>query len=117
MRDEKRYFLKILQIEMEDLKEDLDYLIKKSFEDRMHAKITERVHLENVTLFQNEQLGIKEFKELIDETNPEGFETLGAMIGHLRDKFGECAELNDFARAVSICIERKIEKVTRYVTQ
>lgn len=117
MRKIKKYYLKILQIELEDLKDDIQLMIENCGKDHNSGKITERVHRENVTLFNNELLGIDEFSNIISHTDPELFEDLDALISHLRKVFNEKRRINEIANAINICIERKLEKVAEYVTQ
>ena len=117
MRLKKRHYLQILKIELEDLKEDLDLLINESTERYKQEQITDHVFLANLTLFKNELLGVNEFFLIVDQTDPEACSTLDELIEGLRRKFQEKVEKHGIANAVNICIERKLMKVARYVTQ
>ena len=65
MRNPIKYFPQFLRIEMDDLQDDLEYLIKTAKSDYEAGKITERVFLENQTLFKNELMGVMDFNNFL----------------------------------------------------
>ena len=113
----KKHYLQILRIELEDLREDLELLIDECNKRYEKEAITEHVFLANLALFKNELLGVDEFYRIMDETDPETFDTLESMVEYLRTCFREKIKQYGIAEAVNICIERKLEKVAKYVTQ
>jgi hypothetical protein len=117
MKRRKKHYLEIMRIELDDLKEDIELMIKKCQQDHKNWKITERVFLENVTLFKNEILGIDKFSSILDQTDPDEFENLDDMISHIKDVFRKTRRVNEIAEAINVCIERKLTKVAKYVTQ
>ena len=117
MRQQRKHYLQILRIELEDLKEDLELLIEECKQSRESERITDHVFLANLTLFKNELLGVDEFFKILDETDHSQFDNLDTLTDHLRKCFREKIETYGLAEAVNICIERKLDKVARYVTQ
>jgi len=111
----KENYLKILAIEIEDLREDIDALIERCAREREAGRLSQYVCLQNLALFKNEILGLNAFGRIVRETDPAGFETLDAMIDHLRDRFRKLARDAGFADAVAVYIDRKLAKVAKYV--
>lgn len=117
MRFAKKHYLEILQIELKDLQEDIELLIERTNRDKESGRITERVAMENTALYENEILGVKEFSQMAEKIRPDDFDSLDAMIEHLKNAFKAKVKALALAEAITICIERKLEKVARYVTQ
>ncbi|MBN1420330.1 MAG: hypothetical protein JXP34_16235 [Planctomycetes bacterium] len=107
-------YLKILTIELEDLREDLEALIERCAAEREAGRLSPYVCLENLALFKNELLGVDAFGRIVRETDPSAFAALEAMIDHLRHRFRALARDAGFADAVHICIDRKLAKVAKY---
>ena len=117
MRHAKKHYLAIMEIELEDLKEDLELMIETCENDINTGKITEHVYMANLTLFRNELLGVGDFMRILNHTNPDDFTDLDAMIASLKIKFCEKIKTLGLAEAVNICINRKLNKVRKYVSQ
>lgn len=117
MKRRKKHYLEIMRIELVDLKEDIELMITKCHQDQENGKITERVLLENVTLFKNEIMGIEKFSSILDQTDPNEFENLNDMISHIKDIFRKTRRVNEIAEAINVRIDSKLTKVAQYVTQ
>lgn len=117
MRLYKKHYLQILKIELEDLREDLEIMIEECKGNYEKEAITEHVFLANLTVFKNELLGVHEFFKIVDETDPDTFENLDAMVDHLRKCFKQKINTYGLAEAVNICVDRKLDKVAKYVMQ
>jgi len=117
MREVKKYFLKILKIELADLEDDLELLIQECDQARGKKKITEHVWQGNRTLYENEKLGVREFRKLIQTIRPKTFESLDEMIAALKSRFQTFVKEHGLAEAIMVCVNRKMDKVERYVTQ
>jgi len=117
MREAKKHFLDIFRIELDDLEEDINDLIERCHENYQHGVLTERVHMENVTLFQNELSGIRSFRKTVERTRYDGFDVLDDLIDFLVSTFRREARIKDIAPALLVCIDRKLNKVKKYVTQ
>lgn len=117
MRQSKKYFLKIMKIELEDLKDDLKLMINSCEKRKENGELTEHVYLANCTLFQNELIGLNDFMNILRETKINQFETLEELILHLKKRFKSQIKKLGLAEALDICIERKMDKVKQYVTK
>lgn len=117
MRETKKRFLDILHVEMVDLKADIEWMIEESQRRHKENAITERVHLENISLFQNELLGVEEFIDLLLVTSPELFSSLDDMISEMIARFEKKIKSACLAEAIIIYTKRKIMKVKKYVLQ
>lgn len=116
MRAVKQNYLRILRIELEDLQADIEHLIEQCRADEKSKQISEKVILQNLATFQNELLGVHAFQKVLDEIDPEQFETLEAMIEHIRSRFQSLIHSHGLVPALSIYVNRKLDKVARYVT-
>jgi hypothetical protein len=69
MREIKRYYLKMLRVEIEDLHEDINLLIEEY--NRLHEKeqLSSYVFSESLIVFRKELLGVDAFFRLL-ETDP-----------------------------------------------
>ncbi len=117
MIEKKKNYLNILRLELEDLHEDIDNLMKACEEQKDDCAITNYVFMENLANLKNELLGLDVFSKIIDETDPAAFESLDDMIIYLKNLFSD--EMNEFGiiNAVRLLIDRKMEKVKKYVLQ
>jgi hypothetical protein len=102
---------------LEDLREDLEMMIEECKGNYEKEAITEHVFMANLTVFKNELLGVDEFFKIVDETEPDTFENLDAMVEHLRERFKQKIDTYGLAEAVNVCIDRKLGKVAKYVLQ
>lgn len=115
MKNMLKNFLRILGIELDDLKEDLECMIGENKRRNESGKITNYVFMENMALFQNELHAIGAFRQIIDQTDIDKFPSVESLIDDLKIKFKEIARTHGYAEAGKICIERKINKVLKYV--
>lgn len=117
MRQVKKNYLAILAIELDDLKDDIEHLISELECNKRDHRCTEHVFLHNLTLFRNELLGVDAFHKILDEINPENYETLDDMIEEIRKRFQLRVQMYGLAEAIHLLIDRKLGKVAKYVTQ
>lgn len=117
MRNVKQNFLRILAIEIDDFKEDLEVLIEQCKSARACGRVSESVFWENITVFNNEILGANAFHRILHDINSDDFETLTEMMEEIKRKFHALVRERGLVEAINIYIERKMDKVARYVTQ
>ena len=117
MRSVKKNYLAILSIELDDLKEDIEHLISELEKNKHEHRCTEHVFLHNLTLFRNELLGVNAFHKILEEINSEDYMTLEAMIAEIKSRFKLRVEMYGLAQVINILIERKLDKVLKYVEQ
>lgn len=115
MRAVKKNYLAILAIELDDLKEDIEHLISELRHNKQDHRCTEHVFLHNLTLFRNELLGVDAFHKILDQIDPENYETLDDMIAEIKQRFQLRVQMYGLAEVINLLIERKLVKVARYV--
>lgn len=113
MRDIIKNFIAILKVEIDDLAADINLLIQECQQKKDQKQITDYVYMENMALFRHELTAVDSFRRIIEHTDPTRFSTLEDLIAYLKDAFRE----GGYVRAINICVERKMQKVSRYVTQ
>lgn len=119
MLKKKNNYLAILKIELEDLKTDIELLIKKCCEDKEEDNISNYVFLENLTLFNNEILGVNAFNDIIDdfESKINEYTNVEEMIIKLKETFMDKMKEFGISKAIYLSILRKMDKVKSYVMQ
>jgi hypothetical protein len=115
MKHLKERFIKILKIELDDLKEDVEQLISQCQAEVEHPKHSVHVYLENLAVLKNELLGVGHFAKLLDGLDPEAHADLDAMISHIQKAFATEIERCGLARAAVVLVSRKIDKVRKFV--
>lgn len=112
----KHKFIKILNVELEDLESHIDLLEDDSRGMRERRQSTEHVTRENMAVFENEKRCLRHFATTVAQTDPEEYGTLDELIAHLKERL--LAEVHEcgYVHAAYVFAERKMEKVARYVT-
>ena len=117
MHNRRKHFLQILEIEMDDLKEDIDLLMEQCEDEKKEDKLTDYVFLNNMALFRNEEVGLEHFKTILQNIDPDAFPDLDSLILHCKEMFLDKIKACGLAPFIDILVERKIKKVARYVRQ
>ena len=115
MQKIKRNYLNILKIELEDLHQDIESLIEECKKERERGHLSKYVCLENLAMFKRELLSMDNFFKVLNEINPDDFETLDEMIVYLKNCFISKVNEHGFAEAIGFYVERKLEKVAKYI--
>ncbi len=115
MRDSKRYYLRMLRVELDDLKDDIDLLIDEYTRLHDSDQMSNYVFLENLTVIRKELLGVDSFCRILDATDTEKFLTLDDLIGHLTDSFRSMVRERGLPEVIEDYVERKLLKVRDYV--
>ncbi|MBN2402813.1 MAG: hypothetical protein JXN64_10485 [Spirochaetes bacterium] len=115
MFNECQSFLKILLIELDDLEQDIQMLIKHYKEDHDADKLTNYVFLQNVALMQGELFGVESFHEEISNLDASSYTNLQALIDDLNAKIKMRIERQGIPNSFLVAMNRKIEKVRRYI--
>ena len=117
MGEMKKKYLKILRIEIEDLKYDVEGLIEECNKEHENGQLSEYVFLGNLVIFRKEILGLGEFSNILDSIDPDRFESLDEMIDFIRKSFIDKIKEYNLIKAIILYVERKLEKVKKYVNQ
>ncbi len=110
-------YLRIMSIELDDLREDIKFLIGECKLKRDEDKITNYVYLENIALYNNELHALDAFEKIIARTEAGEFGTLEELIDFLKKEFVEKARTSGYARVIHLLVDRKIQKVAKYICQ
>ena len=115
MRVIRRTYLRMVRVEIEDLREDIDLLVMEY--DRLHEneQLSNYVFSENLTVIRRELLGVDSFFRLIDETDIDRFATLDDLIAHLTSTFRGMVRASGLPAVIESYVERKLLKVREYV--
>jgi len=115
MLNVNRKYLEILRVEIAGLEEDIRVLIEHCKQERESGRLTNYVFMENLALFENEILGVNMFRNIVDEIDPDRFDSLDALVSHLKDTFREKLQERGLVKLISVYVSRKLDKVARYV--
>jgi hypothetical protein len=108
-------FLSVLRIELEDLEEDINDLVRLYEARKSSHEITDYVYLENKSLLLNELGCLKDLVGRLAKIDTGAYATVEEMIAHLERTISDRARQCAFPEVVSRVVRRKIEKVKRYV--
>ncbi len=115
MRERGAKFLKILSVELEDLKEDLQFLIDMAERRRSSGELTNYVFLENLGVLRGEIKAVERLAEELARVDPEGFASVEQLLAHLERIFHQRCEDFQFPEAVCPLIKRRMEKIRAYM--
>jgi hypothetical protein len=110
----KRKYIKMLELEFYDLKEDIDALIENEKSKMEKGIISNYVFMENLSTLRNEILSIREFIDEIDKLDTERYDTINNMLDDIKQIFVKRFRENGFTRKSNELLLRKIEKVNLY---
>ena len=108
-------FLAVLRVELEDLEEDLSVLKNLYGERDQRREITHYACLENVALVQEEISGIADIVRSMESIDPSKYSSLEELVADLEELCRCRIKESDFPKAVYALVQRKLEKVLRYV--
>ena len=117
MLKERQAFLTILLIELDDLEQDIQLLIKHSKEEHDTHKLTNYVFLQNVALMHEELFGIESFREEISHIDASEYTSLQDLIDDLNSRIKQRVEKQGIPNSFLVAMNRKIEKVRRYIKE
>ena len=111
----KNNYIKMMKMELEDIKLDINLLIKKDKDHHDKKELTNYVYKENIAVYNNLILGLNLFTKILSETETDKFKDLEVMIIKLNKLFHEKIKEHGLADGVHRLVERKMKKVARYV--
>ena len=114
MKDIKRKYLKMLELEFNDLKEDIESLIEAEESKKENGVISNYVFMENLSTLRNEILSINEFIDEIDALDTEKYNTINQVLDDIKQIFIKRFRENGFTKKSNDLLLRKIEKVNVY---
>jgi len=115
MKAKIKNYLTIINLEMEDLEEDIKFLINEAQKKKSNGGLTNYVFLENQAVLKNEIHALECFKKIIKKIDPDNYKSVEALIQSLRKEFKSVVDSNSYAEAILIFTDRKMKKVKHYV--
>ncbi len=115
--DEKRKFLEILRIEIDDLAEDIAALEEHTRGRGATGEITDYVLRENVAVLERERHGVAAVGACLAEVRAESYAALEDLLAGVRARLADRIKCGGFDPVVRALVERKIAKVASYVRQ
>ena len=115
MKEKIKNYLTIIDLEMQDLEEDIKFLINEAKKKKSEGNLTNYVFLENQAILKNEIHALDCFKNIIKKTDADNFKSVDALIQFLREEFKIIVDTNSYAEAILIFTDRKMQKVKNYV--
>jgi hypothetical protein len=113
----RKFFLAMLQAELQDSLEDIEYL-GATYENRYRSnEITNYVYNENEAFLHHEAAGLKNLISLVDSFNPDDYQDLTEFAQAMDVFFKKKVDEFDDPQAVYGIIKRKINKVLSYVAE
>ncbi len=111
--DQRRKYLEILRIEINDLSEDITALQDRYRGRGQKGEITDYVVMENVAVLEREIHGVATVRECLAHVRAEDYASLDEMLAAIRERLDErCGAFDPVVRRL---VDRKLEKVTSYV--
>ena len=117
MRAAKQNYIAILRIELEDPNQDIERLAEECSKGHDAGYLSENVFMQNLATFKNELLGVHSFQHILDEIDPNDYETVDEMIEDIRKRFQHLIRSHGLVDALKIYVNRKLDKVARYIKQ
>jgi len=115
VRDLKRKYIQILKLELEDLEQDIEVLISDCLDRREKQGTSSYVFLENIALLKREVLGVERVSAMLDRFDLNQYATVAELVEALDRRFHELVSQHDLVEAVYHFLQRKLQKVARYV--
>ncbi|MBN2445060.1 MAG: hypothetical protein JXJ04_27135 [Spirochaetales bacterium] len=110
-------FLKILQIEMEDLESDIEYLIERLKQRSEKQEITDYVFMQNLAVLKNQICGISSFMKIVDSIDPNDYKDIESFLCDVKARFTARIDEYGLGSGIYTLIQRKIDKVYMYIHQ
>ena len=110
-------YISILQIEIEDLRSDLNLLISRLEDDQKSARISQYTYLENKTLYLNELKGLELIQTHTGTVDLGGFTNLEELCTSLKKMLYQDLHDHGIAMAVYNHLEKKLDKIYKYISQ
>lgn len=108
-------FISIFRLELEDLQEDINDLIKILEKRKDSQEITNYVYMENKGVLLNEIVSVQEILDSIRTIDACKYESVEDMITDVHQMIDMRIQEHDFPEVVRDLVQRKFDKVCTYV--
>lgn len=117
MHHDKGKFRRILLIELEDLALDLRDSVKMYADGNVRGEVSNYVMRENTALLENEIAGLEQVCQIVRDAEVCEDEPLDALTARLRTACRTAIEQSHFPDALIGMVERKLNKVEKYIRE
>jgi hypothetical protein len=111
----RKLFLKILKVELEEIENDIDLLIKLYRSRYEKREITNYVLQENDALLEREISCLKKLVTVIDTFDPDEYQDNETFVFGLLAFLDSFVKENQFPHAVFLLAEQRLQKVVKYI--
>lgn len=115
MHDKNRTFLKILKIEIDDLKLNVQDLIEGYRKQYEAGDISHYVFQENSAILQNKLLGLEDFDRDLAHAAEKKYDNTDELVFELKSRLDRIIKDRCIVRSLRNCVYPLIDKVYRYV--
>ena len=115
MSDNRKLFLKILKVELEEIETDIKLLIELYQSRYEKLEITHYVQQENDALLEREISCLKKLIPALDTFPVEEYQDNESFIAGLKVFLDSFVKENQFPHAVFLLTEHKMQKVVKYI--
>lgn len=113
----KRNFLRILTLELEDMRQDIELEIQATEKTLCEANIAPHVFRENLALLNNKLLAVRDFEQILSTVRAEDYAALDELADSVLNSFKSQVDFRGWVYSTGLTIERKINKVKKYILQ
>lgn len=110
-------FLKILRIEIQDIENDLETLVKLHQTREQKGEITQYVYRVNMSQLMNEINGIRALLKSFDTLSTQNYSSCKEMIMDIDAKIKDYLKDFHYGEALYRFVKRKIDKVAYYLRE
>ena len=115
MRATKEHFLTLLNMELEDMKHDLEALRQHAAAQQQERAISDRVFRENMAVYENLSAAVDCLSTSLAHVNLDEYEDIPALTEGIEAKCrARLVELGH-ASGMAGTLKRKMEKIARYL--
>ncbi len=111
MNSKCKKYLKLLKLELDDLKDDATILIDEMNKKHNEKNISHFVYLENITLLKKEILDIDSLEKWLLNIDISKFQTVEELNKYIINEFKEKIKKHNIIEEIYFLIERKFNKI------
>ncbi|MFZ5351319.1 MAG: hypothetical protein ACOZCL_01205 [Bacillota bacterium] len=114
MKDLKKKYIKMIRLEFDDLKEDIELLIENEREKMESGKISNYVFMENLTTLKHEIMSIESFENEVEKIDTAGCSDFNELVEKIKCIFIKKFKEFGFSETSIEILLRKLEKINKY---